>query len=690
VIKERTAAILFGGIGGFSAGLKQSMVEAYGNLHRFRILCSIDFDPVACRNHDIISGEQTAVQMDLFNRDQYRKWFGHEPPKDWREVTPWDIWKAFGEQVPDYIFLSPPCKGFSGLLPSKSAQSEKYQALNLLTLRGLELCLQACLEYGGELPMFIHFENVPRITTRGREILDKIKKMLSKYGFAYDERANHNLGEIGGLGQNRLRFLILSRNEKRVPNFCYLPPKKKLKTIGDVIGPLPMPGDTEKGGPLHRLPNLQWKTWVRLALIPAGGDWRDLNKIDWQKYRITHEPRGGAYAVEDWNETSRTVTGTSGPGRSNGAAAVSDPRIGLDGNGHAAIYRVTRYDEPAPCVTGAHRPNNGAITISDPRLNKQDGKHPGVYRIVRVDESAPCVTGTRFGSGAIAIADPKLGESCTKFNHAYKVSKWDEVGGTVASGGGPSNGGHVIADPRVSTDLMPDSYGVQEWDETAKTVRGNSRIMQSASSIADPRIPDRPGRYTDKYRMQPFDKPAATVTCVTDVQSGAQLVADPRINCSPRTGTMGVQCWDEPAKTVIGSGDIHASAAAVADPRIPEDRESGVWVIIAEDGTWHRPLTTYELAMLQGFPTHLPDGRPFQLEGCSDAKAREYIGNAVPPAAAEAMGNVILTAIAKAEADIHFELSYEEIWVNPVEGEWDSENSVNEELWFRIKTVKMD
>jgi len=541
--RVNTAAILFGGIGGFSAGLKNSLVEANGRVYRWRILCSIDFDPVACRNHDIITGEQTAVQMDLFSRDQYRKWFGHEPPAEWQEVTPWDVWQAFGEQVPDYIFLSPPCKGFSGLLPERSARSEKYQALNLLTIRGLELCLEACRLYGdGELPAFIQFENVPRITTRGADILARIKRLLERYGYAVDMRSDHNLGEIGGLGQNRMRFLLLARNLKRVPNWCYLPPKKKLRTIGDVIGPLPMPDDPA-GGPMHRLPRLQWKTWVRLALIPAGGDWRDLNNLDWQKYRIVHEARGGAYAVKKWDEPSRTVTGTTCPGRSNGVAVVSDPRVGLDGNGHAAIYRVVWYDEPAPCVTGAHRPNNGAI---------------------------------------------------------------------------------VVADPRVKTDLMPDCYGVQQWDDQAKTIRGNSRIMQSASSIADPRI-----------------------------------------GCSPRSGTMGVLRWDEPAKTVIGAGDIHAGAAAVADPRIPEDNESGTWVIIAEDGTWHRPLTTYELAMLQGFPTHLPDGRPFQLEGCSDAKAREYIGNAVPPAAAEAMGNVILIAIAQADAGITFEMSWNDVWVLP-------------------------
>ncbi|MNI91902.1 hypothetical protein D3C73_1496250 [compost metagenome] len=69
--------------------------------------------------------------------------------------------------------------------------------------------------------------------------------------------------------------------------------------------------------------------------------------------------------------------------------------------------------------------------------------------------------------------------------------------------------------------------------------------------------------------------------------------------------------------------------------------------------------------MLQSFPQFLPDGRPFQLEGCSDAKAREYIGNAVPREAEEEMGNFILLAAAEAEAGIGFTLSLNPVWVSP-------------------------
>ena len=530
-----------------------------------------------------------------------------------------------GEQVPYFLFTSPPCKGLSGLLPEKSAKSEKYQALNQLTIRGIELVLLACLMYGGGLPAFIQLENVPRIQTRGKSLLAQIKKLLRKHGYAINMRGDHNLGEIGGLGQNRLRFLIMARQESQAPVFLNYPARKKLRTIGDVIGPLPMPGDIAAGGPLHRVPRLARKSWEKLMAIPAGGDWRDLNKFEWQKYRLLHEPRGGAWAMEDWNKPSRTVTGGAGVGRSNGAVAVSDPRVNLGKGTHGMIYRLVKWDEEGPCVTGASGPNNGAISVADPRLTDRDSRHPAAYRVVKDDEPAPCVTGTRFGSGAIAIADTRVNDRDGRYTNQFRMQSWDSPATTVTGDTDIQCGAQLITDPRCRTDLQPDSYGVQEWDKASKTIRGASRIMQSASSIADPRI-----------------------------------------HGSPRADTFGVMNWNEPAKTVIGSADIHAGAAAVADPRIPDPDERCVMIIIAEDGTWHRPLTTYELAILQGFPTHLPDGRPFQLEGCSDAKAREYIGNAVPPPSAQAMGNEILLAAAQAEVGESFTLSWNEVWVAPI------------------------
>lgn len=565
---KKTLAVLFGGIGGFSQGATRAKVEYGGEVFQYDLLVSIDNDPVACANHDLVTGEQKSKIMDLFSRQQYVDFNGHEPPADWNEVTPWDIWEAFGYQVPDMVFLSPPCKGLSGLLPEASAKSKKYQALNLLTVRGIELVLQACCRYGGKVPKIIHFENVPRITSRGKTLLAKIKKLLKEYDYAVDMTPSHNLGEIGGLGQKRIRFLIMARQQTEIPNFIYMPQKKALKTIGDVIGPLPYPNDTKAGGWMHRMPNLQWKTWVRLALIPAGGDWRDLQRECF-----------------------------------------------------ANIYQVVPFDAQAPTVTGASRPNNGAISLADLRIGYQ----------------------------------PR--------NGAFKIQQWDQTAPTVIANTrtGGSNGMSGVADPRLeNVQGYGNKYRISRYNEPAPTVTG-SRIGSGALMVSDMRV----GKgYSNKRKVLEWNKPATTVTGIADIQSGAQSISDIRLNCSPRAGSYRIQKWNEPANTVT-SADIHSGSAAVADPRIPEETESGIWMIVAEDGTWHRPLTTYELAMLQSFSRYLPDGRPFQLQNCSDAKAREYIGNAYPPDAAEASCMTTLLALAKADAKVEFELSNDLIWVSP-------------------------
>jgi hypothetical protein len=102
---------------------------------------------------------------------------------------------------------------------------------------------------------------------------------------------------------------------------------------------------------------------------------------------------------------------------------------------------------------------------------------------------------------------------------------------------------------------------------------------------------------------------------------------------------------------VTASGNVHSQgAAAVADPRLPDDADSGAWVIVAEDGTWHRPLTTLELAALQGFPVRLPDGSPLVLAGRSHGRWRERIGNAVPPPAAQAIAEAMLLTLIASRA----------------------------------------
>lgn len=614
-----TSLHLFCGIGGGALGFQQAKEEWRGAVGQIQTVAGIDADPDGCADFERITGAP-AYRMDLFSKEQYRAFHGQEPPNDWQEVGPDDIWRAAGSRSPDIVFTSPPCKGFSGLLPEKSAKTMKYQALNQLTVRGLRLCLEA---FEDDLPALFLLENVPRITSRGAALLKEIKQLLNKYGYVFHDES-HNCGEIGGLAQHRRRYLLIARNPQKLSNFVYKPPSRRVRAIGEVIGPLPLPNDPA-GGAMHKLPNLQWKTWVRLALIPAGGDWRDLEKIDWKNYRIAYEPRKGAMGVGAWDEPSGAVTGAPGFGRSNSMQAISDPRLKLESM-YPSGYGVQDWESHSQTIRSAGRIMNAPVSISDPRLKERGSRHPGVYRVESYDESASCVTGTRFGIGAPAISDPR-----TKFK--------DGTHGAI--------------------------YRVMRYNEAANTITGAARPNNGAPCIADPRLGVEKG-YTNKRQILAWDGPASTVTGTPDIQSGAQSIADPRLGCAPRSGTLGVQSWDEPAKTVIGSGDIHAGAAAVADPRIPADNERGTWIIVAEDGTWHRPLTTFELAMLQGFPELLHDGTPFELVGSNDARWRERIGNAVPPAAAKAIAETILRSML-AEQDGTWMMAAEEIWVKPEE-----------------------
>ena len=211
------------------------------------------------------------------------------------------------------------------MLPEEKSRSRKYQALNRLALRAVWLTLEA---WADDPPELILFENVPRITTRGRWLLDQIGELLRVYGYNVAE-TTHDCGELGGLAQSRKRFLLVARHATKVPPFLYEPPKRPLKPVGEVIGKLPLPGDPV-AGPMHAIANLQWRTWVRLAFVEAGSDWRSLNRLCvvdgvLADYLIVPEFGNGMLDVTEWSAPAGTVTGRSLP--NNGAFSVADPRF---------------------------------------------------------------------------------------------------------------------------------------------------------------------------------------------------------------------------------------------------------------------------------------------------------------------------------------------------------------------------
>ncbi|EMJ4125570.1 TPA: DNA cytosine methyltransferase [Pseudomonas aeruginosa] len=576
------------GLGGGAAGFNRARPRV-GNVEaEWVCLGGIDVDPAGLRDFERLAGVPGTL-LDLFTRDQYIRFHGKEPPAGWREATPEDIRRAAGGRRPDAVFISSPCKGASGLLSEKMSLTPKYQALNELTLRCIWLMGEAWAD--DPVPLIV-FENVPRLASRGRHLLDQINSLLGGFGYAVAE-TTHDCGELGGLAQSRKRFLLVARHVEKVPPFLYEPEKKSLRAVGDILGRMPLPGDIDAAGPMHRIPSLHWKTWVRLALVEAGSDWRSLNKLAIEDGHlrdlvIVPEYRSGYMGVHGWDDTASTIAGRSGP--TNGAFSVADPRYRQAANwNHGQQFGVIRWAESAPTIPGQTMPGQGTFSVADPR--------PGGVR----------------------------------HNNVFRVVSMGSHAGTVTGGHSPSSGGQAVADPRYHNwhpGASSRKLHVGEWGSATGTVTGSQQVASGALSIADPRVLDR-------------------------TKGDAYLTG----------GHYGVVGFDQSAGAVSASARHDNGRWSFADPRMPAANDRLTCIIQSLDGTWHRPFTTLELAALQSL---VDPEEQLILDGLSDSDWRERIGNAVPPAAAEAIAGVMGTTLLLAEQGETFMLSNTPIWVRPV------------------------
>ncbi len=314
-------------------------------------------------------------------------------------------------------------------------------------MRGIWLTLEA---WKDDLPEFILLENVPRIQNRGRHLLDQIGDLLRGYGYAVAE-TTHDCGELGGLAQSRKRFLMVARHMEKVPPFLYEPQKKPLLAVGDILDRMPLPGDPA-GGVMHRVPSLQWKTWVRLVFVEEGGDWRTLQQYVVEDgylrdYLIVPERRDDYLGVNAWDTNSGTVSGRGGV--TNGRYAVADPRF--HGAAEYGQYGVRGWTETLGAVSGQSAPGGGRYAVADPR---PVGPIFGKYAVTRWDKnSGTVISGSTTGQGAYAVADPRPGIQRQKGDHYltaghYGVVAWDSPSGAVSAAAGHDNGRWSVADPR--------------------------------------------------------------------------------------------------------------------------------------------------------------------------------------------------------------------------------------------------
>ncbi len=440
------------GLGGGAKGFNQAK-PVVGNVQaHWECLGGIDVDPAGLRDFERLAGVPGTL-LDLFTRDQYARFHGQQPPAGWSEASAEDVRRAARYQRPDAVFISSPCKGASGLLSEATSKTPKYQALNELTLRCIWLMGEAWKD--DPVPLIV-FENVPRLATRGRHLLDQINSLLSHYGYAVAE-TTHDCGELGGLAQSRKRFLLVARHVEKVPPFLYEPEKKTLRAVGDILGRMPLPGDIEAGGPMHRIPSLQWKTWVRLALVRAGSDWRSLNELAIEDGHlrdlvIVPEYRAGYMGVHRWDDTSGTIAGRSSP--TNGAFSVADPRYRQAATwNHGQQFGVIRWSESSPTIPGQTMPGQGTFSIADPRPNWN--RHSGNYRVIPYNQPAgTIIAGGKGGQGGQqSVADPRIlhrskGDNYLTGGH-YGVIPYDQHCGAIAASSRYDSGRFSVADPRI-------------------------------------------------------------------------------------------------------------------------------------------------------------------------------------------------------------------------------------------------
>lgn len=683
----------FGGGGGGAKGGQDARVELFGRAAFVELLGGIDNSQRACLDFQYLTGvPQTFADV--------------------AALTPADLRLMVGPTPPDIVFSSPPCKSSSKLLPAARAAEPKYQAMSQLALVMTRLLLTTW----DRPPPLLVYENVPNITSRARAMLAQVRKVLIANDYAIQD-GFHDCGDVGALGQRRKRWFFVARHQPQVPFFLYKPPRKGLRSCGSVLSTLPMPGDVA-GGPMHELPSISAINWARLWAIPAGGDWRDLIQDGTPRrarFRRQH--------VERWVDPSVTIAGSG----SNGPYGVQDPRAGgtatppfeatgilvqlgqdgapvqpvppptsgfpgaygvldesesagavtgnaristgafsiamkIDPTRHTNHYVVTPATEPVRCVTGATRPGNGAASIADPithtppSLVPQAGNadlHYGKYNVLDPTQPAPPVTGaTRVGSGAPSVADISiLVPRKPAYDRAYSVLDPEEPSPTVAGKSYVGCGGYAIPSSvlPLKCEQRAGSYGVLDARAPAKVVVAHMRVDNSSAAVATPALP--PG-----YGVLPCEEARKIAT--GEIRAPFMVVD----RSDPTTPLAIIDRLDRPPYRWV---EVPSKRKRGAPKR---KKVSVPLVMISADGTWHRPLTTQELASLQGLPW-VHKGKPLCFSGGSTSQ-RETIGNMVPPPAATAIISQMLLCVLAADSGcFYLDAGGQGVWCRPEDRE---------------------
>ncbi|MGB1763775.1 hypothetical protein [Alloalcanivorax xenomutans] len=98
---------LFCGVGAGAKGFNQGHARVGQMEAAFRCIGGVDSDPAAIADFCRLTGTRGTV-LDMFSREQYEAFHGHEPPAGWREATAVDLRRAAGGERPVAAALALP------------------------------------------------------------------------------------------------------------------------------------------------------------------------------------------------------------------------------------------------------------------------------------------------------------------------------------------------------------------------------------------------------------------------------------------------------------------------------------------------------------------------------------------------------------------------------------------------------
>ena len=637
---DPTVLHLFSGSGGGALGFKRACVRVGLQEVRFRSVGALDYDARACADLERLTGEKATLAN-----------IGAMGPADLAAVV---------RECPDVLFTSAPCVGFSGCLPEETSKTAKYQAYNSLAYHGIDLALEAWKHRadGRNVPGLIIFENVPRIQSRGKELLKHLTALLQRSGYAV-KVSTHNCGEIGkGIAQNRRRFLLVARHMATCPDFLREPPKQRVLAIKEVLWRLPVP---RPGGPdrMHRLPSLSALNWLRLACIFASGDWRCLpaevllyhcesheletvTGIRWKHCAGRHD---GKLGVLDWEKPARTIIGKARVCNTWNAAA--DPRVAWPADKHGGrpdAYGMTKADVPSGAVRGTQTIYTAKASVPDPRVatsydSGEDAKS-GILGVTAADDAARAVLGAAtIRNAPVSAADARVADVALPLREQRKnggrgVADTDQPAHAVLAEGSVSNTRVSVADARLAGDdhaeaqdhdhhpaSRPDGGHGRPAGDAARHHAGRRQRLGTRVSAA---VALTCGARAGAYGNPPADAPSPTIVGHHKHDRTAAITADPRLDHEPRRGSHGMLDGGEPADTIRGHHTVRQAPASAPDPRLgkgrkPKRAKPVPLEVRYDERGW--PVPTHELVLLD-------DGR-FVLYGpaidFADARPRSDI-----------------------------------------------------------------